>query len=55
MVCGSEIGSKGSLFQECRKAKSIHTEGPIKVYHSLGVKDINIQDRKIIRVSKNNE
>ncbi|MGT2398155.1 peptidase [Staphylococcus aureus] len=29
------------------------TERPIKIYNSLGVKDINIQDRKIKKVSKN--
>lgn len=29
------------------------TDRPIKIYESLGVKDINIQDRKIKKVSKN--
>ncbi|MGT0202517.1 hypothetical protein ACVNPX_10510 [Staphylococcus aureus] len=29
------------------------TERPIKIYNSLGIKDINIQDRKIKKVSKN--
>ena len=29
------------------------TERPIKIYNSLGVKDINIQDRKIKKYLKN--